>query len=102
MKKQEQPAGTIKSNIASLSKEILAKEKKTVFLIKKEMKFEKKLTALLAKMIKLEETKILGTKKTTSEKELRLLQRIENLQKNSKNTKRKKTLQGTSMKNKEI
>jgi hypothetical protein len=90
MKKQEQPAGTIKSNIASLSKEILAKEKKTIFLIKKEMKFEKKLTALLAKMIKLEETKILGTKKTTSEKELRLLQRIENLQKKQQEYQKKK------------
>ncbi|MDD5163603.1 MAG: hypothetical protein PHD95_05350 [Candidatus ainarchaeum sp.] len=90
MHKPEHPENLLKKDIALLSKEIIAGEKKATDLIRKEMKLEKKLTVLLAKMIVLEETKVSFAKQTTAEKEARLRQRIGNLQKKQLEYEKKK------------
>lgn len=71
----------LKKEIASLSIDIIAKERKTMGLIKKELGLESRLVEVLAKMIKLEAGKIVTTEKMTKEKEERLQKRITNLQK---------------------
>ncbi|MDD5148507.1 MAG: hypothetical protein PHH08_03515 [Candidatus ainarchaeum sp.] len=89
-KKSENTVEAMKGQIASLSKEIICREKKTIELIRKEVALEEKLTFVLAKMIALEKKNVLNAEKTTKEKETVFKARIANLEKKQQKYEKRK------------